>query len=102
MWVLMQEPPRGFLDIPVGWAEQCGNYVSRKIKNLATSIVQYTTSAIVISVLINSITMPTLERVVLPTCQLGLMAGTAGMAASYWVQSCTGIAYALSACVTLF
>ena len=24
MWVLMQEPPRGFLDIPVGWAEQCG------------------------------------------------------------------------------
>lgn len=67
-------------------SHKCGNFALKKLKDLSNFVVQYATSALVISVIINSIWVPSLEHIVLPTCETILMAGTT---ATYWLQSCS-------------
>ncbi len=81
---------------PIVGAGKCGKSVLKKLKDLANLIAQCITSVLVISVLLNSVMVPSLENVVVPACEKLTMAGTARMAGTYWVQSCS--AWADNAC----
>lgn len=72
--------------LPLGGVRKCSKFVLKKLKAFATFITQCITSVLVVSVLLNSVMVPSLETVVVLACEKLIMAGTAGV---YWVQSCS-------------
>ncbi len=77
------------LGICYHWIPQVGQLCAKKLKDLANSIVQYATSLMIFSVVINSIMVPSLESVVLPICEKIVTTGSAGIATVYWMQRCS-------------
>ncbi|DBA69344.1 hypothetical protein WJX79_005632 [Trebouxia sp. C0005] len=83
------EPPCSFWKTPLVAARKCGKSMPKRLKAWATFIMQWITSVLVISVLVNAIMVPSLETAVVPACEKLTIAGTAGMAGTYWVQCCS-------------
>ncbi len=83
----MQEPPSGFWVILTAGSHKHGKSVLKKLKDLAAIVTQRVTSVMLISTLLNTILVPSLENIVAPACKTLTMAGAAGVAGYCWLQS---------------
>ncbi|KAL0048302.1 hypothetical protein WJX82_000388 [Trebouxia sp. C0006] len=81
------EPPSGFWVILTAGSHKHGKSVLKKLKDLAAIVTQRVTSVMLISTLLNTILVPSLENIVAPACKTLTMAGAAGVAGYCWLQS---------------